>query len=185
MLNGWEVQRGRTKVTLGNGVTGVITEWYGGHFTLDNGINGHRDDIVQVHVDHGAEPSDDISQYLPDNTKLPFHAGGENMQGTYVLYNANHSIFYKDSSIGIVATTTDFEKAPRLTKQTAAKLAERWKSFEPIPIDSFIASIEKYTIKHEYHCICCERKVKEHVIYFDREPSKSSYAWEFLCEQCQ
>jgi len=46
-LYGWQVERGVTKVVLQNGISGIITEWMGGYFSLDNGkYDGHRSEVV-------------------------------------------------------------------------------------------------------------------------------------------
>lgn len=47
-LYGWQVTRGVTKVELNDGTTGTITEWYGGHFALDNGTRSHVSQITKV-----------------------------------------------------------------------------------------------------------------------------------------
>lgn len=49
VLRGWDVNRGKTTVVMKDGTKGIIMEWYGGYFTLDNGYNGHRSDIVEWH----------------------------------------------------------------------------------------------------------------------------------------
>ncbi len=45
-IYGWQVQTGKTFVELKNGTTGTIKHWLGGHFVLDNGVHGFRDDVI-------------------------------------------------------------------------------------------------------------------------------------------
>jgi hypothetical protein len=45
-LYGWQVTRGKTRVELRDGTSGVILDWMGGHFRLDNGVHSFVDEIV-------------------------------------------------------------------------------------------------------------------------------------------
>lgn len=47
-IYGWQVTVGQTSVKMIDGSEGTIMSWMGGHFTLDNGVEWHRDDILAV-----------------------------------------------------------------------------------------------------------------------------------------